>query len=139
MTHWLRRGPHAPWLALAVPILAVGLAAAAEDFKAPRLKGAGALPRAAQLAVGGGEVALELHVGADGAVTKVEPLTSTPPFTEALIAAVRGWRFDPAQDTLDNKLVAVPSDPRRSTLHRPPGDRRWCSAARRPSCPGRVR
>lgn len=120
MTHWLRRGPHAPWLALAVPILAVGLAAAAEDFKAPRLKGAGALPRAAQLAVGGGEVALELHVGTNGAVTKAEPLTSTPPFTEALIAAVRGWRFDPAQDTLDKKLVAVPGRVLVLAAFRPP-------------------
>lgn len=120
MTNWLRRDARAPWIALAFPILAVGLAGAAEDMKAPRLKGGGAVPRAAQLAVGGGEVAVELHVGNDGAVTKVEPLTSTPPFTDAVVAAVRGWRFDPAQDTLDKKLVAVPGRVLVLAAFRPP-------------------
>ena len=120
MTNWLRRGPQAPWMALAIPILAIGLSASADDVKAPRLKGAGALPRAAQLAVGGGEVALELYVGNDGGVTKVEPLTSTPPFTDAVTAAVRSWRFDPAQDTIDKQLVAVPGRVLVLAAFRPP-------------------
>lgn len=120
MRTWNRRGPLAPWMALAIPILAVGLSAAAEDIKAPRLKGAGALPRAAQLAVGGGEVALELHVGNEGAVTKVESLISTPPFTDAVVAAVRAWQFDPAQDTIDKKLVAVPARVLVLAAFRPP-------------------
>ncbi|MGE3889184.1 MAG: TonB family protein [Vicinamibacterales bacterium] len=120
MTNWLRRGPRGPWVALSIPILAVALSATVEDVKAPRLKGAGALPRAAQLAVGGGEVALELFVGNDGAVAKVEVLTSTPPFTDAVTAAVRGWQFDPAQDTIDKQLVAVPGRVLVLAAFRPP-------------------
>ena len=42
MTNWLRRGARAPWIALAFPILAVGLAAAAEDIT--RALEDGALP-----------------------------------------------------------------------------------------------
>jgi TonB family protein len=120
MVTWLQRGPRTFWAALVIPILAVGLSAAAEDIKAPRLRGAGAVPRTQQLAPGGGEVALELHVGNDGSVTRVEPLTSTPPFTAALTAAVRSWRFDPAQDTIDKQLVAVPGRVLVLAVFRPP-------------------
>jgi len=120
MTNWLHRGPRALWMAVAIGILAVGLAAAADDIKAPRLKGSSPVPIGDRLAIGGGEVALELHVGNDGAVTKVEPLTSTPPFTDAVTAAVRSWRFDPAQDTIDKKLVAVPGRVLVLAAFRPP-------------------
>lgn len=47
--------------------------------------------------VGGGEVALEVSVGAAGSVTNVKVLRSTPPYTDALAAAVRTWRFRPAE------------------------------------------
>lgn len=120
MTNWLHRGPRAPWMAVAIAILAVGLAAAADDIKAPRLKGGGPVPTADRLAIGGGEVAVELHVGNDGTVTEVAPLTSTPPFTEAVTAAVRSWRFEPAQDTIDERLVAVPGRVLVLAAFRPP-------------------
>ena len=48
-------------------------------------------------AVGGGEVLVELDVSAGGAVTRARPLRATPPFTEFLLDAVRGWRFAPAR------------------------------------------
>lgn len=108
MVNWLRRGSRAASAALVVPVLAIGVsAAAAQEAKAPRLRTGAAVP-ATSLAYGGGEVALELYVGNDGAVTKVAPLTSSPPFTDALTATVKSWRFDPAQDTIDERLVAVP-------------------------------
>ena len=50
------------------------------------------------MAVGGGEVLLELSLGSDGRVTDVKPLRTTPPFTETLTQAVREWRFRPAED-----------------------------------------
>jgi TonB family protein len=56
----------------------------------------GDLPVAPALAVSGGEVFLEVLVAVDGRVDAIRTLRTTPPFTEALIEAVRGWRFKPA-------------------------------------------
>ena len=58
----------------------------------------GAVPQIPVQAVGSGEVALEVSVSATGAVTSVTALRATPPFTEALAAAVKSWRFQPAFD-----------------------------------------
>ena len=49
-------------------------------------------------AIGGGEVLVELDVSAGGAVTRARPLRTTPPFTELVLDAVRGWRFAPARE-----------------------------------------
>jgi hypothetical protein len=49
---------------------------------------------------------LELTVGADGRVTEVKPLRTTPPFTEMLTATVRDWRFRPAEDADSSNRVA---------------------------------
>src|SRR5262249_7749585 len=62
------------------------------------------------------EFLLEVSVGADGAVTDVKPLRMTPPFTEMLMQAVRGWRFSPAQDS----SRAVESKVLVAGLFRPP-------------------
>ena len=49
-------------------------------------------------AVAGGEVLVELDVSAGGAVTRARPLRTSPPFTELVLDAVRGWRFAPARE-----------------------------------------
>ena len=48
------------------------------------------------LAMGGGEVMLEVTVDERGAVIEVAKLRATAPFTESMAAAVVTWRFDPA-------------------------------------------
>jgi periplasmic protein TonB len=47
--------------------------------------------------VGGGEVMLEVDVTSAGAVRGVRTLRTTRPYTEALIAATKTWRFAPAE------------------------------------------
>jgi TonB family protein len=47
--------------------------------------------------VGGGEVMLEVDVTSAGAVRGVRTLRTTRPYTEALIAATKTWRFSPAE------------------------------------------
>ena len=58
----------------------------------------GDLPALPVLAVSGGEVFLEVRVAADGHVDAIRTLRTTPPFTDAVIQAVRGWRFKPAAE-----------------------------------------
>lgn len=58
--------------------------------------------------VAGGEVLLELEVGASGRVTRVTTLRETPPFTNLVQAAVAQWTFEPvAGDTGGRALVAA--------------------------------
>ena len=47
---------------------------------------AGGVPPLPRLAVGGGQVVLELTVDDAGAVNVVKPLRTTPPFAESLAA-----------------------------------------------------
>ena len=70
---------------------------AQEPFSPAQLQ-SGTPPALPVMAVGGGEVLLELSVGSEGRVTEVKPLRTTPPFTETLTQAVREWRFRPAED-----------------------------------------
>jgi len=121
MVKRLQGGPRALLAVLVIPVLAVGVAAAAaQEATAPRLRTGAAVPPTPVTAFGGGEVALELYVGNDGGVTKVAPLTSSPPFTDAVTQTVRSWRFEPAQDTIDERLVAVPGRVLVVALYRPP-------------------
>lgn len=53
----------------------------------------GAGPPLPALAVGGGQVFAELSVSAGGDVAAVDAFRTTPPFTDALVTAVRAWRF----------------------------------------------
>jgi TonB family protein len=71
--------------------------AAQEPPAGPRLR-AGNVPELPALAVGAGEVLLDVSLSATGRVTNVTPLRSVQPFTEATIAAVRGWEFVPPED-----------------------------------------
>ncbi len=80
--------------------------AGADDPAAPRVQvkpavlQSGSVPVIPVMAVSGGEVALEVDVSREGAVSAVKPLRATPPFTDAVAAAVRYWRFSPAEDAL---------------------------------------
>ena len=58
----------------------------------------GAVPPLPALAVGGGEVFLEVAVGSDGRVAATKQLRTTRPFTDLVVAAVRGWQFVPAEE-----------------------------------------
>lgn len=58
----------------------------------------GAVPQIPVLAVSGGEVLLEASIDKEGRVTAIRPLRHTPPFTDAVAAAVRTWTFAPAED-----------------------------------------
>jgi TonB family protein len=49
-------------------------------------------------AVAGGEVLVELDISKAGSVVRARPLRTTPPFTDFVMAAIRGWRFAPAQE-----------------------------------------
>ena len=84
-----------------VLMLLVGLSecstVAATDQFVPAVYVSGEVPAPPALAVSGGEVFLELLVARDGRVDSIRTLRTTPPFTEAVIAAVRGWRFRPAE------------------------------------------
>jgi TonB family protein len=77
--------------------VAVVVGAQAPPPAGPRLRGGG-IPDLPALAVGGGEVLLDVSLNPAGRVTEVTAVRSTPPFTDAMIAAVRGWLFAPPQD-----------------------------------------
>ena len=84
------------------PILACVVAALVQQeppYSPPRLV-QGMSPAIPVEAVAGGEVLVELDVSAGGAVTRARPLRTTPPFTEFVLDAVRGWRFTPAREVL---------------------------------------
>jgi hypothetical protein len=77
-----------------------GSAAAAQSGFTPARYVSGTLPAAPALAVSGGEVFLDVLVASDGHVDSIRTLRMTPPFTGAVIGAVRGWRLLPATDVV---------------------------------------
>jgi TonB family protein len=84
-------------------LLCAVISAQQEPFAPARLE-SGTLPPLApfgSVAVGGGEVFVEVSVSNSGQVTSVTPLRTTPPFTDMVIAAVRGWQFSPAENEPD--------------------------------------
>jgi len=83
---------------LLIAICGFAVALSAQESSSPPQLQTGAAPAFPVIAVGGGEVLLELSVGSDGRVTEVKPLRTTPPFTETLTQTVREWRFRPAED-----------------------------------------
>src|SRR6478609_6563221 len=82
----------------------------------------GELPAIPVQAIGGGQVVVELAVTAAGSVSGATILRATPPFTDAVVGAVQGWRFDPARDTDDPKepLHDVASTVLVAAIFRPP-------------------
>lgn len=84
------------------PIVACAFAALmpqALPYSPPQLR-QGKPPVIPEEAVGGGEVLVELDVSAGGTVTRAKPLRTTPPFTDVVMTAVRGWQFAPARATV---------------------------------------
>jgi TonB family protein len=81
-----------------VAICVVAVAVSAQETFSPAQLQTGTVPSLPALAVGGGQVLLEVSVDTDGRVSDIRPLRTTPPFTEMLTEAVRGWRFRPAED-----------------------------------------
>jgi TonB family protein len=110
----------------------VVLGAQAPEAGGPRFRG-GAVPELPALAVGAGEVLLGLTVTDTGRVGTATPIRSTPPFTDATIAAVRGWQFVPAKDE-DHRPVAsqvlVAALFRAPTMYATPGDANPADVAR---------
>lgn len=99
------------------PIIVYGaiVVLAAQGGFVPALFRDGALPQIPIQAIGGGEVRLELTVSSSGAVSAVKTLRATPPFTDAMSNAVRGWLFRPAEEETEPK-PGKPADPK---LRRP--------------------
>lgn len=70
----------------------------------------GSVPPLPRLAIGGGQVVLELTVDDAGGVNGVKPLRTTPPFAESLAAEAKGWRFTPAEEERpDPKRAGAPT------------------------------
>lgn len=94
----------------------LAMAASVEDAFSPARFRTGDVPPLPALAVGGGEVFVELAVSREGQVTAVTPLRRTPPFTDAVLTAVRAWEFSPARQN-----VAQP-EARAKARARPPAE-----------------
>jgi TonB family protein len=84
-------------LVIAATMLAVHAVTGQADPLSARLQGGG-LPIVPVQAVAAGEVLLSVNVSPVGAVGTIDVLRTTPPFTDAVVAAVRAWRFTPAVD-----------------------------------------
>jgi TonB family protein len=97
-----------------VPVAQATLPAAA------RLRAGVAAPLAPQLTIGGGEVVLDVTVGKDGAVTNVQPVRATPPYTALLETAIGGWAFDPPKAPSDGKLQPADGHVLVVAVYRPP-------------------
>jgi TonB family protein len=108
--------------ALVIGALATG---SAQDLASPAVYRDGPLPEVPfeSMAVGGGEVMLELTVAVDGSVSLVRPLRITPSFAGPLIEAARTWRFDPAEE------IVRPADRKPGERDRRPVESRVLVAA----------
>jgi TonB family protein len=89
--------------AAGVGVLTISLLAQG-DIEPARLR-AGALPVVPVMMTAGADVIVSVAVSNGGDVTGVDVLRSTPPFTDAVVRAVRSWRFSPALDQ-DRKPIA---------------------------------
>jgi len=85
-----------------------------------RLRAGATAPVAPPLTVGGGEVILDVTVGKDGTVSKVQPVRGTPPYTQLLTSAVGGWGFDPAKSLVEDALQVAESHVLVAAVYRPP-------------------
>ena len=107
-------------------MLLAGSIAAAQPAYSPARYLSGALPAVPVQAVSGGEVFLDVLVAADGHVDSIRTLRTTPPFTDAVVNAVRGWRFTPATDGAASPVLVAalfaPPTLNAPTLGQPPQD-----------------
>ena len=88
---------------------AAAIVVAAPEGRVPARYRSGPLPQIPLHAVGGGEVILEVSVTRGGVVSEITAARSSPPFTDVMTAAVRGWRFQPAEDTVpvDSRVLVA--------------------------------
>jgi TonB family protein len=86
-------------IASAIVLASVAPALAQADIEPARFSDGSIPQRVSPLAAGGGDVMLSVAVSASGAVGAVDVLRSTPPYTDAVVHAVRTWRFSPALDS----------------------------------------
>jgi TonB family protein len=87
---------------------------------APRLRAGGQAPIASPLVTGGGEVALDVTVGTGGRVTKIDVLRATPPYTDLVSGAVRGWQFESAVAAVKGNLEPAEGHVLVLAVYRPP-------------------
>ena len=66
-----------------------------QQYTAARYLGGGP-PGLAPMAVGGGQVIVELSVNASGSIEGARTLRSTLPYTQMVLDALNSWRFTPA-------------------------------------------
>jgi TonB family protein len=96
-------------LLFAVSVVAATLSTQAAGGQADpmpaRLLG-GDVPGLPVQAVAGGEVVLSITVSDTGAVGPIDVLRTTPPFTDAVVAVVRGWRFAAALDAMRKPIAS---------------------------------
>ena len=78
-----------------------------DDISPARLNGGAAVPPLPITMVSGGQVFLELTVDFDGRVAGVKTLRSTPPLTGLVRDAVRTWRFEPSQRTIESATETI--------------------------------
>ena len=105
-------------------LLALALDAGGQGQRAtgPRLRDGSVLPQIPELveAVGGGEVVLELSVDARGTVGRVEPIRTTPPYTDLVANAAAGWQFEPATSLIEGRVTATAAPVLVVAVFRPP-------------------
>ncbi len=90
----------APTLRAVSLLLTMGavVALTAQPVFTPARYLSGPAPTLPILAVGGGEVFLEVALSENGRVSRVTPLRITPPFVDPLLAAVQQWQFRRAEE-----------------------------------------
>ena len=102
----------------------LGMTPAAEQSQpvptSARVRAGARVPLAPALVVGGGEVVLDVSVGTTGSVEKVTPVRATPPYTDLLVSAVKGWRFDAATATVKETLQPSEGHVLVAAVFRPP-------------------
>lgn len=118
------------WMLFVTALLAIGpgpasfvAPSAAQSQPVPtaaRLRAGASVPLAPAMVVGGGEVVLDVLVGTSGAVAKVLPVRATPPFTDLMVAAVKGWRFDAATAAVKGALQPSEGHVLVTAVFRPP-------------------
>jgi outer membrane biosynthesis protein TonB len=103
-----------------VSLLPAGVATAAgQTTTSPRLR-LGGVPATPLVAVGGGEVVLEVTVGAQGRVTEIRQIRATPPYTGLVSDAVLTWLFEPATIAVEGRTVPVAAQVLVAAVFRPP-------------------
>jgi TonB family protein len=94
-------------VALGAALLASSQPAEVPPWKAAQFRG-GVLPLTPVQAVAGGEVFVEATVTNAGVVGELTTLRTSEPFSQYVLTAIRGWRFQAAEESVFRR----PGDPR---------------------------